>query len=97
MALAIHLPHITLNTDGERHPIENSLTIATAMLAAVALSCAWVSSLHAVASWAGALGVVIGLRAQLVSATRGERGVNVIALGAAAVGMGLGLHNGGLY
>jgi hypothetical protein len=97
MALAIHLPHLTLNTDGERHPLENSLTLAAAVLAAVALSCAWVTSLHVVASWAGIAGTAIGLRAQLVSATRGERGVNVVAIGAAAVGMAFGLHNGGLY
>jgi hypothetical protein len=95
--MAIHRPHLTLNTDGQRHPMENTLTFAAAILAAVALACAWVSSLHVIASWAGIAGTAVGLRAQLVSATRGERGVNVVAIGAAALGMAFGLHNGGLY
>jgi hypothetical protein len=97
MAIAIHRPHITLNTDGKRHPLENSLTVATVGCAIVSLVCIPFVSLHVLASWFAIAGIAIGLRAQLVSATRGERAINVVAIGAAAYGLAFGLVHGGLY
>jgi hypothetical protein len=90
-----HLPHVTLNTDGRRHPVENALTALTVMLGVVALGCALSTSLHVAGSWVGLTGVLVGLYGQLRSATTAERFVLVIFVGAAAVGFGLNMANGG--
>ena len=50
-----------------------------------------------VATWAGLAALVIGLYAQLVSATREERMLIVTGLVAAFVGVALGLAHGGLF
>jgi protein-S-isoprenylcysteine O-methyltransferase Ste14 len=88
-------PHVTLNTDGRRHPIENALTALTVLLGLVSLGCALSDSLHVVGSWVGLAGVLVGLYGQLRSATTAERFVLVIFLGAAAVGFGLNMAHGG--
>jgi len=88
-------PHLTLNTDGRRHPVENALTALTVLLGVVALACTLSESLHVIGSWAGLVGVIVGLYGQLRSATTAERFVLVIFLGAAAVGFGLNMAHGG--
>jgi hypothetical protein len=90
-----HIPHVTLNTDGQRHPRENALALITIALGLVAVACALWEDLHQVGSFVGAAGVVAGLWAQLVSATTGERWLIVVGLGAAALGFGLNMANGG--
>jgi hypothetical protein len=97
------LPHLSLNTDGQQHPLENTLTAFTLVAGLIALisgilanyqvSAAWA---HVAASWLGLAALGIGLYSQLVSATRAERMVIVSGLVAAFVGMSLGLANGGL-
>ncbi len=101
---ASRLPHLTLNTDGERHPVENALAIFTLVAGLVALiagilanyqvAAAWA---HLAASWLGLAALIIGLYAQLMSATREERIVIVSGLVTAFVGLALGLANGGLF
>jgi hypothetical protein len=93
-----HLPHpsrLTLNTDGKKHPLENSLAVLTAVLGLVSLGCALSTSLHVLGSWTGLAGVIVGLYDQLRSATTAERFVIVIFLGASAVGWGLNMAHGG--
>jgi hypothetical protein len=93
-----HLPHpthLTLNTDGKRHPLENALAAVTAVLGVVSIVCALSESLHVVGSWTGLAGVVVGLYDQLRSATTAERIVLVIFLGVSAVGWALNMANGG--
>lgn len=97
MAGAMHRPHHILNTDGKRHPVENALTLAAAAFALVALICIAFPNLHVLGSWTAIAGIGLGLRAQLVSETRGERAVNVIALGAAGYALAFALVHGGLY
>jgi hypothetical protein len=92
-----HPPHVTLNTDGRRHPLENTLAAVTVVLGLVSLGCALRESLHAVGAWTGLAGVLVGLYDQLRSATTAERIVLVIFLGAAAVGWGLNMANGGFF
>ena len=94
-ARKIHIPHPTLNTDGRRHPLANTLTALTVLLGVVALICALSADRHVLGSWAGMLGAVTGFGAQLISATTAERSVNVIAIGAAVVGWGLNMAQGG--
>lgn len=100
MALAarkIHIPRPTLNTDGQRHPLANTLTLLTVALGVTSLVCAFYASQHMLGSWAGMAGAVIGFWAQLISATTAERAVNVTAIGAAIVGWGLNMAHGGFF
>ena len=97
------LPHLTLNTDGQRHPVENVLTLFTlagglaacviGFLANYVVTQPWA---HIVATWLGLAALLVGLYSQLVSATRNERMLIVTGLVAAFVGLCLGLANGGL-
>jgi hypothetical protein len=91
---APRLPHVTLNTDGKRHPRENMLTITTLALGAVALVCAAIG-LYVIGSAFGLAGMAVGAFAQLVSATTAERWLIVFGAGAAFVGFGLNLANAG--
>jgi hypothetical protein len=97
------LPHLTLNDDGQSHPRENSLSVFTLVTGLV--SCvlgflaiqqgagAWE---HVGATWLGLIALIVGLPAQLFSATRPERMLIVTGLVAAFVGVCLGLAHGGL-
>ena len=97
------LPHVTLNDDGQRHPMENSLSVFTLVAGLVAcvlgflayqdVSGAWT---HVGATWLGLIALIVGLPAQLISATRTERVLIVTGLVAAFVGVCLGLAHGGL-
>ncbi|MBW1598804.1 hypothetical protein [Streptomyces sp. JJ38] len=86
-----------LNTDGRPHPVENAFTAATLVLGLVAFVTSFFSGLHVLASWVGLVGVLTGLRGQMISATTAERFVLIIGLGAAAFGLYLGMANGGFF
>src|SRR5580700_47469 len=85
------------------HPVENSLSIFTLVAGLVScvlgflayqdVSGAWT---HVGATWLGLITLVVGLPAQLFSATRSERMLIVTGLVAAFVGVCLGLAHGGL-
>lgn len=97
--------HLTLNTDGKPHPLENLLAGVTFVLGVVAFLLGLSTGLHAIglvgadlhvpASGVGVVGTVVGLYAQLVSATTPERWLIVIGIGGAFVGGALGLAHGG--
>ena len=67
------LPHLTLNDDGQRHPMENSLSVFTLVAGIVAcvlgflayqdVSGAWT---HVGATWLGLIALIVGLPAQLI-------------------------------
>ncbi len=88
---------ITLNTDGRRHPRENSLTVFTLVAGLVAFATGFVVSQHVIASAAGIASLLVGLYAQMISATRPERMIIVTGLVAAFVGAALGLAHGGFH
>jgi hypothetical protein len=90
-----HLPHVTLNSDGRRHPMLNSMTAITFIAGAAALVTGSIVSLHLPATVLGLAGFAVGLYAQMISATREERILIVAGLIAAFVGMGLGIAHGG--
>ncbi len=90
-------PLALLNTDGKAHPRENSLVLATAVLGLTAVISAFFPSLHLLSSWTGLAGVLTGGYGQFVSVTTGERLVLIITLGAAAVGLFIGVAHGGLW
>ncbi len=97
------LPHLTLNDDGQHHPIENSLSLFTLVAGLVACVLGFLADqkvagnwTHVGATWLGLIALIVGLPAQLLSATRSERMLIVTGLVAAFVGVCLGLAHGGL-
>ncbi len=98
MALSMHrFPALTLNTDGHRHPRENTLVGVAAVLGVLSFTTSFFYNLHLLSSWAGLFGVVAALWGQFVSVTTAERFVLVISMGLAAVGFYLGIAHGGLW
>ncbi len=96
-------PHLTLNDDGQRHPIENSLSLFTLVAGLIACVLGFLADqkvagnwTHVGATWLGLIALFVGLPAQLLSATRSERMLIVTGLVAAFVGVCLGLAHGGL-
>ena len=85
----------SLNSDGQRHPVLN----ASAGYALVAGVVSMVLGLLSLAAIVGAiLGItafLVGLVAQMMSATRDQRMVIVCGIVASFVGMGLGIAHGG--
>ncbi|OEU96077.1 hypothetical protein [Streptomyces oceani] len=95
-------PLSRLNTDGKAHPVQNALVVATVLLGVLALATGLstyqgAADLHLLASWSGLAGVLTGAWGQFVSETTAERFPLVIGLGAAALGLFLGMAYGGLF
>jgi hypothetical protein len=88
-------PRLTLNTDGQRHPLLNVVTVFVCLAGIAAFAISLVVHLHVVATCLGIVTFGVGLWAQMVSATREERILIVTGLVGAFVGMGLGLAHGG--
>lgn len=88
------MPHV-LPRHRSAHPRENSLAVITLAGGLIALTSGVVHAMHFVAVCVGVVTVFFGLYSQLVSATTNERWVNVIGIGSAFVGLGLGLSHGG--
>jgi hypothetical protein len=78
-----------------RHGKETSLAVITIASGLVAFVCGLVPAGHFVAVCVGIATFLVGLYSQLVSATTAERWVNVIGIGLAFVGVGLGMSHGG--
>lgn len=89
--------HLTLNSDGQRHPLENSLAVFTLITGLIVFAVGWVVSLHVLASLLGIVSMLVGLYAQMISATREERIIIVTGLVAAFVGTALGFAHGGFW
>ncbi|TDC20919.1 hypothetical protein E1265_19730 [Streptomyces sp. 8K308] len=92
-AFAEHL----LNIDGRPHPVENRYAIATLLVGAVAAIFSIWNDMHLISSWAGLVGIALGARAQMISVTTAQRFLAVLGLGAAGLGLYLGLAHGGPF
>jgi hypothetical protein len=88
-------PHLTLNTDGKRHPVVNAAAAYTVLAGLASLLLGMYDLQHIAGTILGVTGLVIGLLAQMMSATRAERMVIVVGIVASFVGMGLGFAHGG--
>ena len=86
---------LTLNSDGQRHPMENILTISVFLLGLVAFAIGFIVRAHFAATLIGLLAFVAGLYAQLVSNTREQRVLIMAGMIAAFVGAGLAIAHGG--
>ena len=87
--------HLTLNSDGQRHPLENSLAVFTLVSGLIVFAVGWMIHLHVLASVLGIVSLLVGLYAQMISATREERMIIVTGLVAEYVGTALGFAHGG--
>ncbi len=90
-----HAPRVTLNSDGQRHPLLNVATALTFCAGILAFALGLIVRAHFAATVLGMATFACGLYAQLVSATREQRIFIVTGLVGAFVGMGLGIAHGG--
>ena len=90
-------PHLTLNSDGEKHTVVNDLAIFTLIAGVIAFALGFIVARHFIASWIGLAALVVGFYAQLISATREQRIVIVTGLVAAFVGLMLAFAHGGPF
>lgn len=81
----------------EAHPREALLSGLAVVLAALGATLIAFPNLHILGGWMALVALVVGLYAQLTSATTAERMVNVTAIGVAAVAFAFHLHHGGLF
>ena len=90
-------PHLTLNSDGEKHTVVNALAVFTLIAGAVAFALGFIVARHFIASWIGLAALAVGFYAQMISATREQRIVIVTGLVAAFVGLMLAFAHGGPF
>ncbi|WP_395111408.1 hypothetical protein [Actinomadura sp. SCN-SB] len=86
---------LTLNTDGERHPVENSLAVASLIIGLTALVLGFIPPTHFFGALAGVIGLPLALYSQLISATTGERWLNVIGMVSSFLGAAFAVSHGG--
>ncbi len=85
----------SLNEDGQRHPVENTLTVITFVAGLLAFAVGWVVRLHLLATVLALVSMVVGLYTQLISATRPQRIIIITGVVAAFVGGCLAVAHGG--
>jgi hypothetical protein len=95
MPQVLRRPLISLNTDGERHPRENALAAVSFVLGMTALVLGFIVAAHLPAAIIGLIGLPVSLYSQMVSATTGERWLNVIAMIGSFIGLAMALAHGG--
>jgi hypothetical protein len=97
-------PRVTLNSDGQPHPLINALAIFTLVVGLVSFVLGLVIrnapsvdslGMAILTAVTGLVSLVVGLWAQMVSATREERVIIVSGMIAGFVGLALGLAHGG--
>ena len=92
-----------LNSDGQRHPVMNILTVFILVDGLVSFVLGMivrnvpnlVAAVHIIATATGLVALVLGLYVQLISATREQRVLIVTGIIAGFVGLALGLSKGG--
>jgi hypothetical protein len=89
------LPRLTLNSDGQRHPLLNAVTAFAFIAGIAAFILGLLHHYHLLATIIGIAAFGVGLLGQLMSATREERIFLVAGIVAGFVGMGLGIAHGG--
>ncbi len=92
-----------LNSDGQPHPVENVLTVFTLVVGLVSFVLGMVvrnvpspgAAVIITATGTGLAAILVGLYAQMISATREQRVLIVTGIIAGFVGLALGLGQGG--
>ncbi len=88
-------PRITLNSDGQRHPLLNAAAVLTFFAGIAAFALGFVVRAHLAATILGGVTFAVGMYVQLISATREQRIFIVTGMVGAFVGLGLGIAHGG--
>ncbi len=97
-------PHLTLNSDGQPHPLINALTIFTLVVGLVSFVLGLVIrnvpsvdnlGMAITTAVTGLASLLVGLYTQMISATREQRVLIVTGIIAGFVGLALGLAHGG--
>jgi hypothetical protein len=86
---------LTLNSDGQRHPVLNAVATFTFLAGIAAFALGLVVRLHLVALILGIVVFGVGMVAQLLSATREQRVFLIAGIIAGGVGAGLAIAHGG--
>ncbi|HSZ98932.1 MAG TPA: hypothetical protein VK802_01030 [Streptosporangiaceae bacterium] len=86
---------LTLNSDGQRHPVLNAATAFVFVAGVAAFPLGLIVRDHLLATVVGIVAFAVGIVAQLISATREERIFIVAGMVAGFIGMGLGIAHGG--
>jgi hypothetical protein len=86
---------LTMNSDGQRHPLLNATAILTLLAGVAAFVLGLIVHLHFAASVLGILAFGVGMGAQMMSATREERIFIMTGVIGGFVGLGLGIAHGG--
>jgi drug/metabolite transporter (DMT)-like permease len=97
------IPHVSLNSDGQPHPVLNALSVFTLVDGLVSFALGMVlvnvsSAGHGTAVTAAVTGLaalLVGLYAQMMSETREQRILIVTGIIGGFVGLALGLAHGG--
>jgi hypothetical protein len=91
-----------LNSDGQRHPVQNVLTIFTLVVGLISFVLGLIvrnanpgAAVHIIATATGLAALLVGLYVQMVSATREQRILIVAGMIAGFVGVAIGLSRGG--
>jgi hypothetical protein len=90
------MPHV-IPRHRTAHPRENSLAGVTITTGVIAFAFGLIPTTHFAAVCLGVFAFFLGLISQMVSVTTPERWLNIIGIGTAFVGVGLGLSNGGFH
>jgi hypothetical protein len=88
---------LTLNSDGQRHPVLNAATVFTFVAGMVAFACGLIVKAHAVGAILGIVVFGVGMITQMNSATREQRIFLMAGVIGAFVGLALGIAHGGFY
>ncbi|HUD78589.1 MAG TPA: hypothetical protein VMR00_12115 [Streptosporangiaceae bacterium] len=90
-----HVPRLTLNSDGQRHPVLNAFTVFTFIGGIAAFALGLIVSAHLPAAILGIVVFAVGMVTQMMSATREQRIFIIAGIIAGAVGAGLAIAHGG--
>jgi len=88
-------PRLTLNSDGERHPVLNAAAAFTFFGGIAGFALGLVVNAHLIATVLGIVIFGVGMLAQMMSATREQRIFIVAGIIGAGIGAGLGIAHGG--
>jgi hypothetical protein len=89
--------HLTLNSDGERHPVVNAGALFSFVGGVVAFALGIIVRAHAIALILGIVVFGIGMLTQMNTATREQRIITVAGIIGAFLGIALGVAHGGFY
>jgi hypothetical protein len=91
-----------LNSDGQPHRLENALAVFTLVVGLVSFVLGMIvrnvhtgAAVYITATVTGLVALIVGLYAQMVSATREQRVLIVTGIIAGFVGLAIGLSRGG--